>query len=54
MRDDLLQGKVLPSGLIITLRLCRDPDHFKDSSDAASAGRQMLADQCSMQPGLAC
>jgi len=49
--DDLLQGRVPPSDLIITRRLSRDLDQFKGISDAASAGKQMQADQRSVQAG---
>jgi len=49
--DKLYQGKVLPSDLIITRRLSRDLDKFKSISDSASAARQMLAHDCSVQAG---
>jgi DNA polymerase-2 len=49
--DDLLQGKVPPSDLIITRRLSRDLDQFKGISDSASAARQMLAHDRSVQAG---
>jgi len=49
--DDLLQGKVPPSDLIITRRLSRDLDQFKGLSDSASAARQMLAHDRSVQAG---
>jgi DNA polymerase-2 len=49
--DDLLQGRVPPSDLIITRRLSRDLDQFKGLSDALSAAKQMQARQRSVQAG---
>jgi DNA polymerase-2 len=49
--DDLLQGRVPVSDLIITRRLSRNLNQFKGISDAASAGRQMEADQRTVQAG---
>jgi len=49
--DELIQGKVSPSDLIITRRLSRGLDQFKGSSDAASAARQMMTQHGSVQAG---
>jgi len=49
--DDLLQGRVPASDLVITRRLSRDLDQFKGISDAASAGKQMQADEHPVQAG---
>jgi DNA polymerase-2 len=49
--DDLLQGRVPPTDLIITRRLSRDLDQFKGISDSASAARQMQANDRSVQAG---
>jgi DNA polymerase-2 len=49
--DKLYQGKVPPSDLIVTRRLSRDVDQFKGISESASAAKQLMAHNRSVQVG---